>query len=198
MSMETVRFHPLRPGASFDGDWYPGTVPTNATFGEGCATDSTFCFKHFFSKRPDALRLGDHVTLWRTALSLEEDAQLEIGSYSYLANASIVCASRIVIGSYVMIAGGVTIADSDFHPMQPAQRLADTVALSPVGKRHNRPAVEASPVTIGDDVWIGPNVTVLKGVTVGVGAVIRPGSVVLRDVPDGMTVAGNPAKAVKE
>jgi len=60
---------------------------------------------------------------------------IEIGDYCYIANASLACSSRITIGSYVYIAGGVTITDSDFHPIPPAARMADSVALSALGDR---------------------------------------------------------------
>ena len=96
----------------------------------------------------------------------------------------------------MLVAGGVTVADSDFHPLEPLARLADTIALSPVGDRGRRPPVEARPVVIGDDVWIGYNATVLKGVRIGDGAVIAPGAVVTRDVPPGVEVAGNPARPI--
>jgi acetyltransferase-like isoleucine patch superfamily enzyme len=79
------------------------------------------------------------VTLWRTSLAVEEHGYLEIGDYCYLANASLVCSERITIGSRVLIAGGVTIADSDFRPLAPAARLADTVArgTASAGRRSN-------------------------------------------------------------
>jgi acetyltransferase-like isoleucine patch superfamily enzyme len=143
------------------------------------------------------LRVGSHVTIWRTALSVEPEGIIEIGDHCYLANASLVCSGRITLGARVLLAGGVTIADSDFHPLAPAARLADTVALSPVGERRRRPPVESRPVVIGDDVWIGYNATVLKGVRVGDGAVIAPGAMVVRDVPPGAYVAGNPARPVE-
>jgi maltose O-acetyltransferase len=53
---------------------------------------------------------------------------------------------------------------------------------------------DSAPVIIEDDVWIGFNATILKGVTIGKGAVIQPGSVVLKDVPAGAVVSGNPAQ----
>jgi maltose O-acetyltransferase len=49
-------------------------------------------------------------------------------------------------------------------------------------------------IRIGSDVWIGGGAILLPGVTVGDGAVIGAGSVVTRDVPTGVTVAGNPAR----
>lgn len=193
----TPLFHPLVPGATLAGDWFPGHIPQNIEVGENTVIDSSFCFKHYYAAaHRTGLRVGSHVTIWRASLAADEDALIEIGDYCYLANASLVCTGHIRIGSHVLIAGGVTIADSDFHPLAPAARLADTVALSPVGDRKRRPSVEARPVIIEDDVWIGYNATILKGVHVGAGAIIAPGALVNRDVPPGAEVAGNPARVV--
>ena len=194
----TQLFYGLVPGATIPGDWFPGRIPENISVGENSVVDSSFCFKHYYSTAPVGLRVGSHVTIWRASLAADEDACIEIGDYCYLANASLVCTERITIGARVLVAGGVTIADSDFHPIAPAARLADTVALSPVGDRKRRPPVEARPVVIEDDVWIGYNATILKGVRVGAGAIIAPGAVVVRDVAPGVEVAGNPARVLKE
>ncbi len=191
-------FFPLVPGAKLEGDWFGARVPENIEVGPGSVIDSSFCFKHYFATGHIGLRVGRNVTIWRASLAVEQNGMIEIGDYCYVANASLVCSSRITIGSHVMIAGGVTIADSDFHPLGPAARIADSVALSPIGDRRVRPAIETRPVVIEDDVWIGYNAIILKGVRVGAGATISPGAVVVRDVPSGVTVAGNPARAVGE
>jgi acetyltransferase-like isoleucine patch superfamily enzyme len=54
------------------------------------------------------------------------------------------------------------------------------------------------PVVIEDNVWIGPNATILKGVCIGAGAFIEPGSMVTRDVPARARVMGNPAQIIGE
>jgi acetyltransferase-like isoleucine patch superfamily enzyme len=195
--MIAALFHPMVPGQAPPGDWFPGRVPANVEVGEGVVFDSSFCFKHYFAKGPVGLRVGRHVTFWRTSLAVEATGLLEIGDCCYFANASLVCSARITIGSNVLVAGGATVADSDFHPLGPAARLADTVALSPRGDRGKRPAPAARPVVIEDDVWVGYNATILKGVRVGAGAVIAPGALVNRDVPPGAYVAGNPARVVE-
>jgi acetyltransferase-like isoleucine patch superfamily enzyme len=195
MSAEPL-FHPLKPGIHIPGDWFKGSIPVNIRVGENCVINSSYCFKHYFSALPTGLCLGSNVTLWQTSLACEENGCIEIGDYCYITNASIVCAQKISIRSRVFIAGGVTIADSDFHPVGAAARVADTIALSPIGDRRLRPMISSMPVTIEDDVWIGYNATILKGVTIGAGAVICPGAVVIKNILRGTTVAGNPATII--
>lgn len=55
----------------------------------------------------------------------------------------------------------------------------------------------ASPIRVGNNVWIGGGVIILPGVTIGNNAVIAAGSVVTRNVADSTLVAGNPAKLVR-
>ena len=198
MATTVPRFFPLVPGASYEDDWFTGHIPSNIAVGENCVVDSSFCFKHYYATAPVGLRIGSHVTIWRTALSVEEGGVIEIGDCCYLANAALACSERITLGSHVMVAGGVTIADSDFHPLSPAERIADTVVLSPVDDRRRRPPLVARPVVIEDDVWVGHNATILKGVRIGSGALIAPGAIVNQDVPPGVHVAGNPALPVEE
>jgi len=52
-------------------------------------------------------------------------------------------------------------------------------------------------ISVGNDVWISANVTILKGVKIGDGVVIGAGSVVVKDIPDYAIVVGNPAKIIK-
>ncbi len=55
----------------------------------------------------------------------------------------------------------------------------------------------ARPVTIGSDVWVGGGAIICPGVTIGDRAVIGAGSVVTRDVPPDVVVAGNPARVIR-
>ncbi|WP_235941340.1 DapH/DapD/GlmU-related protein [Paenibacillus puerhi] len=54
-----------------------------------------------------------------------------------------------------------------------------------------------SPVTIGENVWIGSSATILPGVTIGDNSIVAAGAVVYRNVPEDSVVAGVPAKVVK-
>lgn len=53
-------------------------------------------------------------------------------------------------------------------------------------------------ITIGDNAWIGTNVSVLPGVTIGSNTIIGAGSVVNRNIPDGVIAAGNPCRVIRK
>jgi acetyltransferase-like isoleucine patch superfamily enzyme len=54
-----------------------------------------------------------------------------------------------------------------------------------------------APVTIGRNVWLGANVTVLPGVTIGDDSVVGAGSVVTKDVPARVIAVGSPARVIR-
>lgn len=187
-------FQPLVPGVRLQDDWCNFPIPLNMEVGENTVIDSSSTFKKYFSKKDIGLKLGNNITLQSSSLATEQNGYIEIGDFSYISGAAIIACDKVIIGKYVFIAGGVTIVDSDFHPLDPGERLEDTVIISTVGKKRERPPFIVAPVIIEDDVWIGYNATILKGVTIGQGAIIQPGSVVLRDIPAGAVVSGNPAQ----
>lgn len=67
-------------------------------------------------------------------------------------------------------------------------------SIEPEGRNQGGYAI---PITIGNDVWIGGSSVVLAGVTIGDNSIVAAGSVVTKDVPANVIVAGNPAKVLK-
>lgn len=55
---------------------------------------------------------------------------------------------------------------------------------------------EGQAATIGDNVYIGPNVCIVEDVMIGNNCTIGAGSVVTKDIPENTTAAGNPAKVI--
>jgi acetyltransferase-like isoleucine patch superfamily enzyme len=107
-------------------------------------------------------------------------------------------ASSITIGDRVLIAHNVNIHDSNSHSTDPHMRHLHFKHIMSKGHPRNTDSdITTSPVSIGNDVWLGFNVTVLKGVTIGERAIVAACSVVTQDVPADAMVAGNPARIVK-
>ncbi len=74
-----------------------------------------------------------------------------------------------------------------------------STAGHPIDKQRRNKGLEyAHPITVGDDVWLGANVTVLPGVKIGSNVVIGAGSLVNKDIPDGSLAFGNPCKVVRK
>lgn len=61
-----------------------------------------------------------------------------------------------------------------------------------------RKSMIPAPITVGKNVWIGSNATILQGVTIGDNAIVAAGSVVTIDVPANTIVGGVPAKHIRE
>lgn len=176
------------------GRWMNGNMPQNVRLGQNSVITGDLVFKRFRSRCDPALTIGAHCTMDGVHFALGEEGRVEIGDYCYFTNAVLLCELEFHIGSYVVIGWNATIADTDFHPIGPAERIADAIACSPLGKGRPRPRIPRQPVVIEDDAWIGPNATILKGVRIGAGAFVEPGSLVTRDVPPGARVIGNPAQ----
>ncbi|MEE1022607.1 MAG: sugar O-acetyltransferase [Muribaculaceae bacterium] len=98
-------------------------------------------------------------------------------------NLTILDEALVKIGDNVFIGPNVSIYTA-CHPLDATDR--------------NTGAEWAEPVSIGDSVWIGGGATVLPGVSVGDRSVVGAGSVVTRDVPADVLVAGNPARIIKK
>lgn len=97
-------------------------------------------------------------------------------------NLTILDIAPVTIGRNVMIGPNVDIYTVN-HPLAATDRRSHTA--------------QASPVTIGDDVWIGGKVAVMPGVTIGSNVVVAAGAIVTKDVPDNVLVGGVPAQVIK-
>lgn len=100
------------------------------------------------------------------------------------------------IGAYCSIASGVQIFLGNQHRTDWASSYPFPAFFEEA--RHIADfGVSRGDVTIGNDVWLCANCTILSGVTIGHGAVVGTGSVVTRDVEPYAIVAGIPARTVR-
>jgi acetyltransferase-like isoleucine patch superfamily enzyme len=113
-------------------------------------------------------------------IGITKNAILELGSGYINHNVFLACRDRITIGRGVKIASNVVIRDNDAHEI--------------IGEEY----VSVKPIEIGDHVWIGTNVTILKGVKIGSGTIIAAHSLVNKDIPAKVLAGGVPAKILRE
>lgn len=110
------------------------------------------------------------------------------------------CGKNITIGKEVVInscchfqdQGGVVIKDGALigHNVVFATLNHD---FDPARRKDMHPG----PITVGKNVWIGSNSTILRGVEIGDNAVIAAGAVVTKDVPPNVVAGGVPAKVIR-
>lgn len=114
---------------------------------------------------------------------------IKIGDYVGMSQSSIIgINSDITIGDYTLLGGGVRIYSSDFHSLDYSIRRNDEL---------NSYNISSSPVSIGNDCFIGAGTVILKGVTIGNRTIIGAGSVVTRSMPDDCIAAGNPCRIIR-
>ncbi len=178
------------------GGWDYATLPANVRVGAGCYLERRDAFGRFRSRRTPGLILGDRVrVLTWTTFNIEPDGFVSLGDDTLLVGAVFMAAGSITVGARCVLSYNVTVADSDFHPLDVEARRRDAMANAPFGDRAQRPPMVSRPVVIEDDVWVGIGAIILKGVRIGRGATVAPGAVVTRDVAPGDLAAGNPACA---
>lgn len=130
------------------------------------------------------IHLGKGTKIDRFADVTAKYGALSIGAGSYIGQSSTICArEEIVIGRDCQIAEMVVIRDQDhiFGPGLTTSNAGFTTAR----------------ITIGNNVWLGAKVSVLKGAAIGNNVVVGANSVVTSDLPDNIVAVGAPAKIVR-
>lgn len=140
----------------------------------------------------ESVSIGNDVQIWRFARiealnSKRATVRVAIGDETVMQPFVHIGAIKSVrIGRGCLFASHVYITDHDHdfsNPMEPV--ISNNRAV-------------ASPVEIGDYVWLGERVMVLKGVKIGERSVIGAGSIVTRDVPRFSIAVGSPARVVRQ
>lgn len=150
-------------------------------------------------KQSPGVTIGERVFLSEHAMI--DPAEFHIGDNSYVGAHSYITdhvhlGENTTVNPFTVIRGRVHIGDAvrigahtsiiafnhSMHPDEPVYKQKHTV----------------KGITIGDDVWIGSNVTILDGVTVGSLAVLAAGAIVTKDVAGWSIVGGNPARHVRD
>lgn len=144
-------------------------------------------------KNVGKIQIGNRVSLnsypggdpHKTSLQTHcKDSLILIGDNCNLNGTMIHCRTTVTLGSYCLFGPGSKIVDNDSH------RVSIDIA-------ERRKSPNGAPVLIEDNVWVGMNSLILKGVTIGKNSIVAAHSVVTKNVPENVLVAGNPAKIIK-
>lgn len=135
-----------------------------------------YCGKHVYL-RPSS---SDFKGLWN--MSIGDYTSIPKGSVFYCTEASLTIGKKVIFGPHPTIITG--------------DHRIDVVGKYIMDSKEKLPENDA-PVVIEDDVWIGANVTILKGVTIGRGSVVAAGAVVTKSCPPYSIIGGVPAKVLK-
>lgn len=142
----------------------------------------SFFYRHLFG----SCGVNVHFSPINSDFSYEK---INIGSDVYIGPYAMFSAIKnISIGNKVIFGPHVTIMAGDHNIKEIGKFIYDV---------KNKNPEDDLPVKINDDVWVGCNVTILKGVMIGRGAVVAACSLVTKDVPPYAIVGGVPAKVLK-
>ncbi|MEN8321692.1 acyltransferase [Acinetobacter junii] len=139
-----------------------------------------FCYSAMFQK------IGNNV-IFNPVNSVFTYANIQLGNHIFIGGKAWF-SGEINIGNYVMFGPGVTILGGD-HEYKNLEKPMFFVKDN---------AGRSSAVHIEDDVWVGANVTILKGVRIKRGAIVAAGSLVNKDVEEFEIVGGVPAKILTQ
>ena len=127
------------------------------------------------------LAIGDRLKIWSgdRRTSIGGPGRMRLGDNVFL-NCGVILYSEasITLGDDVALSNDVYVMDTDSHGIE------------------GRPP-RAAAVSIGRGSWVGARSIVLPGVSIGEQVVVAAGSVVTRDAPDHVLVAGNPARVIR-
>jgi len=160
----------------------------NISIGNNC---KFYGFTYFHRKPKSSIEIGSNCEFRSLQISnliginrkcsistLSDTAVIKIGINCGFSGTIIGAFDSITIGNNVRCGANTLITDGDWH--------YDDVRTS-----------NPKSVSIGDCVWLGANVVVLKGVTIGSNSIIGINSIVTNDIPANVVAAGNPCKILK-
>jgi acetyltransferase-like isoleucine patch superfamily enzyme len=172
------------------------------------------------AEAPDArVTIGEHTIIYEDSrLEAYGRGEILIGRHAIIGQARIVSRYRIEIGERFLSSWNVFIQDFDPHPVSASERALQVTHMTSSFKPSFNTATKSiskeelsngwplssspfpgAPIHIGNDVWVGANVTILKGADIGDGCIVASGAVVLAgSYPPRSLLAGNPATVVKE
>lgn len=187
------------PNCFISGDWIDRPLPANLVIEPSVYLESAFNFLAFYSQRDPGLILREGTGVYDFATFVTgPQGQIEVGPYTCINAAYLICNDRITIGAHCLLGWGAIISDSwlDRNSGKAVRRAALRAAAAHES-RYLPPPTTPRPVIIEDNVWVGFEAVILSGVRLGTGCIIGCRSVIAEDVPPYAVVVGNPPRIVR-
>ena len=129
--------------------------------------------ENFFDISPKAtFNIGENVTInQNNFITVKPNAKLAIGNNTYITRATISCLGEIEIGKNCILGEGMKIFDHNHQYTKEPFSVSKT-------------DFNTGKVKLGNNIWTGANVIILKGVTIGDNTIIGAGCVIHKDVPE--------------
>lgn len=124
----------------------------------------------------------------KQAMQVQFGDNVEVGDYVHIG-----AVKNVIIGNNVLMGSKVYISDHDHGIYRGAPEH-----VSGPTEIQSQKILQILPVKIGNNVWLGENVCVLKGVEIGENSIIGAASVVTKSIPANSIAMGSPARVVKQ
>jgi acetyltransferase-like isoleucine patch superfamily enzyme len=142
--------------------------------------------------------LESHSIILGEIQTMQHGGKIKVGQYVFIGEHTRIWSSvSITIGNRVLISHNVNIHDNNSHALDKVLRHEEFKYVYETHKPYPHENLSEKEIIIGDDVWIGFNVTIFKGVHIGNGAIIGANSIVTKDVPANAVIVGADQKIIK-
>jgi acetyltransferase-like isoleucine patch superfamily enzyme len=142
--------------------------------------------------------LESHSIILGEIQTMQHGGEIKVGHYVFIGEHTRIWSSvSIKIGNRVLISHNVNIHDNNSHALDKILRHEEFKYVYETHKPYPHENLSEKEIIIGDDVWIGFNVTIFKGVRIGNGAIIGANSIVTKDVPANAVIVGADQKIIK-
>lgn len=160
--------------------------PRKIRLGQGVAIDDN-CVLDAKGYSADGICIGDGVVISRNTIISCKGGSIDIEDNANIsANCMLISESRLSIGRNVLIAGMCYIVAGGNHGIE----RTDVPIIA-------QPMAQKGGVIVGENCWLGANVTVLDGVTIGRDSIVGAGAVVTESLPEFCIAVGAPARVIK-
>lgn len=180
-------------------DWYDGQLPPNVVIHPTAFLETSYALNMFRSCRTAGLVMCEASGAYdQTSFVVGPDGAVNVGAFTCLNSATLLCQREIRIGRHCLLAWGSVLMDTwPAGGENMSARRSAMLSSSADPCRHPPMCGRAMPIILEDNVWVGFDAVVMPGVTLGRGCVVGCKTVVRQDVEPYTVIAGEPPRVIR-